>query len=258
MTNINETFNQKENDAVAHQNAETQASPNQNEGVSGKIPEKDTNAEIGAPQSHFSRTVPYGALHAEREEHKKTKAILEQLRAQHTQKLTDEQEKPEETEETEENHLWQAWQQSCAASKAELPDFDGALAFLAKTRERQLAALGTIDERFQDESNRTRQLQEEWQDLVKTSLEHGENPARVIYQLAQAHGYESRHDGNNCVIARLKGLDEAQKAARTLAATHGSEAGDPLLLESLANLSEAEFARWYENNPDSFRRLFAG
>jgi len=244
--------------------------------------------------THFHRSVPHQALHAEREEHKKTRAALAELRAQHEQMMTQlgkrgadeisEATMPDPREdfleftrwqadkqqrlrqEAEDGHLWQQWQQSCELSQAELPDLEGALNFLSRARDQQLKSLSKIDGRFQNEQNRIRQMQQEWRDLVKTSLNNGQNPARLVYELARAHGYESgkyenSDDGADSVadaIARLRELDEAQKAARTLASSNGREAGDPLLLENLSHLSEAEFARWYENNPDSFRRLFAG
>jgi len=288
MTNIIETFStQDQNDFTAQGAREEKAT------IAIEPQNTSFGEELTAEKSgNFNRTVPHGALHAERAEHKKTRAALAQLRAQHAQMLAElgtrykQQEggnggnPPDPTQDflaftrwqaqeinqqknqtiqtnelekqaNEERQVWQAWEQAYTTSKAQLPDLDKALGFLAQTRERQLSALAQIDTRFQDETARARQMQAELHDLVGASLEKGENPAAMIYELALGLGY-----GGIDKTERFKGLDQAQKAARTLAASNGHEAGDTMLMETLANLSEADFARWYEANPESFRRLF--
>jgi len=298
MTNISETFNQSphENSAPPLEAGLSQLHDSPPLTLESNLPTAD-RGELPTRPNNFNRTVPHQALHAEREEHKKTRAALAQLRSKHEQMLSElsqvnDTENGQEAalsetgeamapdpgqdfleftrwqaseqqrlrEEAEENQLWQQWQQSCAMSQAELPDLEGALTFLAAARDQQLATLGKIDEHFQDKKNRARQMQHEWRDLVRASLDRGENPALMIYELALGAGFSGHSRGEAIPHAseRLRGLDEAQKAARTLAASNGRETGDPLLLENLAHLSEAEFARWYENNPDSFRRIFAG
>jgi len=293
MTILSQTLNQQDQEYFSNHDETDLLEKHEALANSAPIQENDHNTDrseqtnITQKASNFSRSVPHGALHAEREEHKKTRTALAQLRAQYTQALAQlgtrhEQESTKEQGETQQqtkdnipnpaedflgfirwqgqqqqqdggSQLWQIWQQSREASKSELPDFDQALGFLAQMREQQLSALGQIDGRFQDEQNRAQQMQNELRDLISVSVAKGENPAKMIYQLARAYGYNVGD-----VSARLKGLDEAQKAARTLTASNGSSAGDPMLIETLANLSESDFARWYEANPDSFRRLFAG
>jgi len=272
MTNHDETFNQQQQEDFTSDNEAivTDASLSQTQTAMAS----PANIETREKTNGFSRTVPHGALHAEREEHKKTRAALAQLRAQHAQILEQlgQDAPPDPAQDflgatcwqaeanqrakqaSAEQQLWQEWREACDSSKEALPDLDGALDFLAETRERQLTALGHIDKHFQDENNRLQQMQAELRDLVQISLERGDNPASLLYELARAHGYA----GFDMQQARFKDLGAAQKAARTLAASGGREAGDPALLESLANMSEAEFARWYEANPQSFRQLFAG
>jgi len=216
--------------------------------------QNEDKAQDAEKTNHFSRTVPHGALHAEREEHKKTKIALSQLRDQHEKILTALNQKKDniEQENNQENQLWQAWEHAVATTRPTLPDLDDALHFLASQREQQLNALGQIDPYWADQHNRTKQMNQELRDLVHVSLNQGENPATVLHKLAQSFGF-----GPTAHSTKFKDLSDAQRAARTLASSNGQEAGDPLLLESLANLSEAEFSRWYEANPDSFRCLFS-
>jgi len=255
MTDFNETLNVATDDTSSQENHPP-------------INIDDSESAGTEKSAQFSRTVPHAALHAEREEHKKTRAALAQLRESHAQILAQiEKQQPiksetqnqeqqlEQISDSIESHsaLWQIWDQARETSKAQLPDLDQALSFLTTMREQQLQALAEIDTRFQNKQNRDSQMLDELRDLIKVSIERGENPAQMIYGLARGFGYHATD-----INARCKNLHEAQKAARTLTASNGRETGDPMLMETLANLSEADFARWYEQNPDSFRQLFAG
>jgi len=160
-----------------------------------------------------------------------------------------------------ENALWQAWHASYEAGKNEMPDLDGALSYLSEMRERQLAALGHIDVRLKNPDARAHQMRDELRDIVAASLQAGENPAKIIYDLAHGFGYgtgggAAGHAGG--MATRFNHLGQAQRGARTLAASSGREAGNPLLLETVANLKEEEFARWYEGNAHAFREMFGG
>jgi|GEM_PF-3649832 len=249
MTNIIDTDRQQDYPTVSDESNFI----NGQETPTSELQDKNTT-QTTENINNFSRTVPHGALHAEREEHKKTKIALSQLRDQHEKILTELNQNKDniEQETNQENQLWQAWEHAVATTRPTLPDLDDALHFLASQRERQLNALGQIDPYWADQHNRTQQMNQELRDLVHVSLNKGENPAKVLHKLAQSFGFGSTEHST-----KFKDLNDAQKAARTLASSNGQEAGDPLLLESLANLSEAEFSRWYEANPDSFRRLFS-
>jgi len=162
-----------------------------------------------------------------------------------------------------ENALWQAWHNSYEAGKNEMPDLDSALTHLSETRERQLAALGHVDTRLKNPDFRIRQMRDELRAIVAASLQAGENPARTIYNLAHGFGYGAGDAGRGAsgtgdMAMRFDHLGQAQRGARTLAASSGREAGNPLLLETVAGLSEDEFARWYENNAHAFREMFGG
>ncbi len=249
-------------------------------------------------EPNMQKTVPHAALHAEREEHKKTRALLSELREEaellkslldttsQKKSLNNESDVPPDPEkdfigftrwqaneikrlredmaaekqrendarqqvETE-NALWGQWSNALSQSRSEIGDLDTALNFLGQARDNQLKALAGIDGRFNDAGFRTNQMRNELRDIVAASLKQGENPAKALYEVAKGYGYGGQNG------ARFKALGEAQNAARTLAATNGRDAGDPMLLETLAGLSEAEFAKWYDNNRDNFRKMFGG
>lgn len=266
------------------------------EAVAGAEEQQTLDAE-----ARYSRTVPHGALHAEREEHKKTRAELQQLRAETAQiqqefqamlaaiqkqdeeaamnlppdpredflgftrwqvneisqlksqiAENDRREKEARQMAQAEQALWNEWSQSVEQARTEYSDIDDALNFLETARDRQLSILGQVDTRFRDRSFRENQMRTELRDIVVTTFQQGKDPAKAVYEIARAYGYG--HEPG----ARFAQLDHAQSASRTLTATAGKGAGDPLLLETVANLSEEEFSEWYRNNRDTFRKMFGG
>jgi len=148
--------------------------------------------------------------------------------------------------------LMQEWDNSVEALRAQREDADEALDFLQNARLGQLQALAAADPRFGDRNFCQRQIFSELRDIIIGTYQRGVNPAEAVYDLAKAYGY-GRDE-----TARLGKIAEAAQAARSLTAGAGGEAGDPYLLETVANLSEAEFAKWYDKNRGSFRAMFGG
>lgn len=272
----------------------------------GTAPEE--NSEGPADQhSHMdaatrpNRTVPHAALHAEREEHKKTRSELQQLRAQAQQmqqelqavmakahhqdsragpqappdpredflgftrwqvdeinrlkqEIAENRLREEETRQAEqaEQALWNEWSQCVERARTEYKDLDEALNFVARARDRQLTILAQADPRFHERSFRESQMPAELRDIVVAAFQEGKDPAKTVYEMARAYGYGSE------LGARFARLNDAQAASRTLTASTGKEAGDPMLLETVAALSEEDFAKWYENNRQVFRKMFGG
>jgi len=266
------------------------------ESIAGFEDQQNTDRDI-----RCSRTVPHGALHAEREEHKKTRAELQQLRAKATRmqqefqaamaavydkaeeagrdippdpredflgftrwqvdeinrlksQVAENKRREDEARQVAEAEqaLWNEWNRSVELERTEHNDLDDALNFLAEARNRQLGILGQVDSRFCDPGFRESQMRAELRDIVVTTFQQGKNPAKTVYEIAKAYGYGGEPG------ARFMQLNNAQSASRTLTSTAGKAAGDPMLLETVANLSEAEFAKWYENNRNTFRKMFGG
>lgn len=275
-------------------------------GASG-LPAADGSAELSAAEpAKQVKTVPHGALHAERAEHKKTRAELQEMQekarawqrdlaayAQNTphmplqqanaaeqpiappdpredflgfarwqgeeisrlnQALAAERSRAETARQAEatEAALAQEWENAVSAARAEHEDIDDALEFLQQARLSQLGVLAAADSRFADKAFCEKQIYAELRDIIISTFQQGVNPAETVYNIAKAYGY-GRDE-----TARMGKISAALSSARSLAAGAGSPAGDPYLLETVANMPEAEFAKWYAQNKSSFRQLFGG
>lgn len=270
-------------------------------GESGLPQAAEDSAEAERAELRHNKTVPHGALHAEREEHKKTRAELQKMRAQAldwqrelasfqhgsrqqnmaaveaappdpredflgfarwqgqeisrlSQELSAQQYQVEEKQrfEAAETAIMQEWDRAVSEARQDAPDIDEALDFLEEARMSQLGVLAQLDPRFADKNFCEKQIYAELRDIVISTFQQGKNPAAAVYEIAKAYGY-GRDE-----TARMGKLQEASFAARSLTASTGKQAGDPFLLETVANMPEAEFAKWYERNKASFRSMFGG
>jgi len=248
-----------------------------------------------------AKTVPHAALHAEREEHKKTRTELQKMRAQAQQwqqqlaalppqvlprapqaapiqppdpredfigfarwqgqeisRLQEEiaagrrQAEEQQRAAAAETAIMQEWDKAVAELRRSAPDIDEALEFLQQARLSQLDVLAPIDPRFADKAFCEKQIAAELRDIVIGTFQQGKNPAAAVYDIARAYGY-GRDE-----TARMSRLQQAAAGARSLTAGPGHAAGDPFLLETVANMPEAEFAQWYEHNRAGFRAMFGG
>ncbi|KAA6404605.1 hypothetical protein [Candidatus Tokpelaia sp.] len=264
----------------------------------------DGSGEAEAPgrvEPQQNKTVPHAALHAEREEHKKTRAELQKMRAkalewqqelaalpqirlpqaqqelpalppdpredflgfarwqgQEINRLNEEiaagkqQAEEKQRAAAAETAIMQEWDKAVQDARRSTPDIDAALEFLQEARMSQLGVLAPIDPRFADKAFCEKQIYAELRDIVIGTFQQGRNPAAAVYDIARAYGY-GRDE-----IARMDRLKQAAAGARSLTAGPGKQVGDPFLLETVANMPEAEFAKWYERNKDSFRSMFGG
>lgn len=132
------------------------------------------------------------------------------------------------------------------AFKAQNPDYDAAYAHLRQARINELKAIGLTDDRI------PRQLAEDEFGLAAQALQNRLNPAQVIYQLATVRGYQKAQmapqNGTGAVapVDRLALQQRGQAAARTLSGAGGG-APPKLSLQTLADMSEAEFANLTED-----------
>lgn len=274
-------------------------------------PEPQAEPEPSPERDEKGRFVPHQALHAEREEHKKTKAELEQIRQQQAilndrwntmlqvqqkvqqpepetppdpnedifafskwqadqlkalQERVESREKSEEQQQKiaeQERELWGHWSQSAQSYAAEAPDFGDAVKFLSDTRTRQLKALAAVDPRFGDDNGILGQINAELKSIVVAAKERGENPAKVVHELAKAYGFAAapqQTQAPNGLTEKLAQIDAAQNASRTLAASPGRNAGDPISPEAIASMSNSEFEAWMKvpENAKRFQSMMGG
>lgn len=154
--------------------------------------------------------------------------------------------------------IWSHWSQAAQSFAAEKQDFGDAVKFLSDARSNQLKAMAAVDENFGNEAGVLNQINAELKSIVAAARAKGQNPASVVYDLAKAYGFTAPKPAvdpaANGLTEKLAQLDAAQNASRTLAASPGGNAGDPLSPEAIASMSNAEFEAWMKS-PENARRL---
>lgn len=148
------------------------------------------------------------------------------------------------------DQLIQCFQRAVAEFSAAKPDFTEAFNFLSAKRDQQLLAYSKVDPNFADASQRAKQMQNDVYELIKSARQAKKNPAELIYEIAETYGYGKRDF--------YKQLSEVQSAARSLTATPGYRAGQPMSIDALAEMPQADFDKWYWKNKDEFRRIMGG
>jgi len=148
------------------------------------------------------------------------------------------------------DHLIQTFQRAVAEFSAAKPDFTDAFNYLSAKRDQQLQAYSKVDPNFADAGQRAKQMQNDVYELIKAARQAKKNPAELIYQIAETYGYGKQDF--------YRQLSQVQSASRSLTATPGYRAGQPMTIDYLAEMPQADFDRWYWKNKDEFRRIMGG
>lgn len=146
------------------------------------------------------------------------------------------------------------YQQSVASVKQKHYDFDQAADFIYETRAKQLAAFASLYPELADPQNIDARIGEELKQILRDCAQKNQNPAEVIYTIAQKIGY------TNVPNTMGENLQERHNSARTLAAYNGLMPNGPISLDMLDKMSEAEFSTWVADpkNKAAFNRLMGG
>ncbi|WP_019222659.1 hypothetical protein [Bartonella rattaustraliani] len=146
------------------------------------------------------------------------------------------------------------YQQSVASVKQKYHDFDQAADFIYETRAKQLAAFASLYPEMADPKTVDAVIGNELKQILQDCAQKNQNPAEVIYTIAQKIGYTNvpKNMGEN--------LQERHNSARTLAAYNGLTPNGPISLEMLDKMSEVEFSTWVTDpkNKAAFNRLMGG
>ena len=131
------------------------------------------------------------------------------------------------------------------------PDYHEAGAFLRTARAQELAALGVDPYRAQQI------VAAESVQLAHAALQHGRNPAQVIYTLAKTRGYagqQQQHVSDDA--AKLARIAKGQEAATSLGAASGAPPAKTGI-EALLALSDGDFAKALDKmSPAQLREHF--
>ncbi|MCZ2158675.1 hypothetical protein NPX99_05215 [Bartonella sp. 220] len=158
------------------------------------------------------------------------------------------------------------FQKSVASVKQKYHDFDQAADFIYEMRAKQLAAFASLYPEMADPKAIDEVIGNELKQILRDCAQKNQNPAEVLYNLAQKIGYTnvSNPMGRTNYGERTKyegeNLQERQNSARTLAAYNGLTPSGPISLEMLDKMTEAEFSSWIADpkNKAAFNRLMGG
>lgn len=119
--------------------------------------------------------------------------------------------------------------------RTQTPDYDEALAHVMEARKSELQVLGMAENQIQAA------LAQHAEELAHTALQTGQNPGKLVYDLAKLRGYEAKQ-----TAAKLAAVAKGQDAASTLAGTSGTE-DDLGSLGDIASMSDEDFDKaWGE------------
>ncbi|WP_102830574.1 hypothetical protein [Bartonella bovis] len=151
--------------------------------------------------------------------------------------------------------------QSVAAVKHKHFDFDQAADFVYDMRAKQLASCASLYPERADPKVIDVLIGNELKQILRDCAQSKQNPAQVIYSIAQNMGYTSKQGNTVNTVSptqnTVEHVQERQNSARTLAAYNGLNPKGPMSLEMLDKMSEAEFSIWIDdpNNKAAFNRL---
>lgn len=153
-----------------------------------------------------------------------------------------------------EQAVWDYWNADAAEFSKQQADFGDAAKFLSEFRDSQLKALSRVDQRFASEQGRLAQINEELKAIVAQAAQQGISPAQMVYEIANGYGYKAASKAEPS--EKLDKLDRAVNGAVSLSDTGGSRPGSGLDAESVAKMSEDQFAAWLAKNGDKgFKKL---
>ncbi|WP_455481789.1 hypothetical protein V4P56_04850 [Bartonella sp. B35(2025)] len=155
---------------------------------------------------------------------------------------------------SEAEQLHSFFQQSVASVKQKYYDFDQAADFIYDARAKQLAACAALYPEMADPKVIDTMIGNELKQILHDCVKKNQNPAEVIYDIAQKIGYTN--DKSNTV----EDLQERHNSARTLAAYNGMTPRGLISLDMLDKMSEVEFSTWIADpkNKAAFNCLMGG
>jgi hypothetical protein len=173
----------------------------------------------------------------------------------------------------EESRLRTAYQNDARRFAMATPDFGAAYAHMLKARGDMLTMQGF------DEKQISEILLNEERGLVRQAFQSGKSPAELVYGMAKSFGYQPAPLNPNptpvpvptvpatgvpvpatpaaAASDEIARIQAAQAASRSLS-NGGGAAAAPMTVESLANMSQAEFNQFVRRNPEIARQLMGG
>ncbi|WP_455476319.1 hypothetical protein [Bartonella sp. B17] len=170
----------------------------------------------------------------------------------HKQGLLHTKQPPNASSQAEQLHSF--YQKSVVDVKQKYHDFDKAADFIYDMRAKQLAAFSSLYPEMADQQVIDTVIGNELKQILQECVRKNQNPAEVIYSIAQSIGYKN-HQSNV-----VENLQDTHQSARTLAAYNGLTPNGPISLDMLDKMSETEFSTWISDpkNKAAFNSLMRG
>lgn len=157
-----------------------------------------------------------------------------------------------------EAQIWNFWERSRAEFAQTTPDFGDAATFLAEARDRQLQALGAIDQRMASKQGRDAQMNAELQKIIVGAAQRGLSPAQAVYELARAWGYGGA-SARGGAAGQIADLARAVNGEVSLSSASGRAGGGHKTAEDIAAMTADEFEAWFAKAGDrGFKRVMQG
>jgi hypothetical protein len=138
---------------------------------------------------------------------------------------------------TQEQQFYAAYHaQAAEFQQTAAPDLGDAMKHLAASLRQDYQAVGLSPAEAQE------QIDAQERFIVARAMREGRNPVEAMYSLAKARGYAGAKPPQNGQ-ARMQAMQAGQAAARTTAGPARGDRFAGLTVETLANMSEAEFSR---------------
>lgn len=147
---------------------------------------------------------------------------------------------------TQEEQFYRTIHERAAEYRAQAPDLDDAVKFLADSLRRDYMEGGLSPAEAQE------QLRQQEKLIAGKALREGRNPAEALYRLAKSRGFAPKAPPAE---AKMDAMQRGQAAARSTAAPGARGRYDGLTIEGVSRMSAAEIAKLPD---DVFRRLMGG
>ena len=146
--------------------------------------------------------------------------------------------------------------------RQEVPDYDQGLSYLRELRDKQLSVL------VPDPTMRAAQIEQEYLTISAHALQHGSNPADIVYRMAQASGYRPADaSGTQPPIAepaatapsqaeRLQMVQRGQEQSRGLGNVRGN-GPSPITAAKLLDMEGDKFLEFIKTNKEARRLMGA-
>ncbi len=161
---------------------------------------------------------------------KQVKSLQEQITTTH------QSEQQAAQQQQQEQQFFQAIAAQVNEFRQTTPDYDDALNFVLNSRRDELLAMGV------NENDANMRIGHEAQEISMNAFQSGQNPAKVVYQMAKLRGFNPPKATKN-----LENIKKGQQASSSLSGASGSADDSDISLAGMDQWSDEEFDKFWDN-----------